>query len=171
MSTDLLDDEAPAPSERAFTHSIARTFRGLPLQPFAVRRQIAAQALGNRVLCGTARLEPAQPCRTCVGAPAPSCPNCHGSGFIFPAYPGMFADIVATLFLCLRTSTRETVNLALTDPDAVRELALQWSEAGQLILGSAAYQEASRVYWEILEELSASRFAHGEPGGAASPNG
>jgi hypothetical protein len=135
---------APDPAHRAFMTSAAHTFLGQPLQPFSVGRQIAAQALGHRLLCARARLD---------------------EGGI---YDGMFADVIWMLYLCTRDKAASV--LAVSQPEKVRAAAIEWAEATQIFLGSSAYHEAARIHWEILAELQAAQFDPGAKAGGDSPN-
>lgn len=133
------------PADRAFAASDGHTFRGAPLKPFSVRRQFAAQAMGNRLLCGRVGLD-------------------EGG-----AYDGMFVDVVALLYLC--QCPESDVHLAARKPDKVLDKALAWGEASGLSVGSPAFLEACEIYAAILGELHQSQFdVPGSPGDPAPKN-
>lgn len=108
------------------------TFLGKPLAPFSIDRQYAAQALGNRLLCGTAELT-------------------EGG-----TYPGHVFDVVALLFLC--ASPESVSMLAMRKPDQVRAQAMAWAQENAISFGSAAMREASEIYAGILGDLQESQF-------------
>jgi hypothetical protein len=133
--------ELPAP-DVAFAKSDGHTFRGQPLKPFAVRRQFAAQAMGNRLLCGRVALDETG------------------------AYDGMFMDVLTVIYLC--QCPESDVHLAVRKPDKVVEKALAWGEAEGMAIGSPAFNEACEIYGAIMAELHASQFetaGDGEGGG------
>ncbi len=168
---DLLRDSTLPPSTAAFAASAAHSFRGRKLEPFSIMRQAAAQALGNKLLCGKARLDEPQPCPHCGGVQPPltACPVCEGAGTICTGYDGMFADVAVLLHLCL--SGEQQVLDAITSPRDGLAAALAWAESVPLILGSEPYQQACAVYSAILLDLRRSRFALVENKDPASPNG
>lgn len=179
--TDLLTDALP-PAAAAFLGSDAHTFAGKPLEPFSIRRQYAAQAMGNRLLGGKARFDDPVPCRRCGGpqfhvnartgeaaTAVPNCPACGGTGQIHGSYDGMFSDVAALLYLC--TCPKAEVLAAFSSPAAVLDRALDWAERQQIAIGSARHAEACAVYHAILADLQRSQFTVGDGGGAEPPNG
>ncbi len=167
---DLLTDEPAIPSAtRAYVASDAHTFLGKALRPFSIRVQIAAQALGNRLLSGRLRGMESSQCPVCGGLGA-ACPKCKGTGLVWSAYDGMFGDVVIVLYLC--ASPREEVKAAVLDPSAVLDHALDWAEQQKIVTGSPVYEEACAIYWAMMSELSTAKFEieGSEPGGP-SPNG
>lgn len=132
--------EMPAP-DAAFAMSDGHTFRGQPLKPFSIRRQFAAQAMGNRLLCGRVTLDETG------------------------AYDGMFVDVLALLYLC--QCPESDVHLAIRKPDKVIEKALAWGEVEGLGISSPDFAEACTIYGNIMRELHASDFdiLAGEEGG------
>jgi hypothetical protein len=157
--TDLLTDALP-PATAAFVAADAHTFAGRPLAPFSIRRQIAAQALGNKLLSGRARLEAPLPCR-CLGHDK-SCPSCAGTGERHGSYDGQFADVVGLLYLCACQDSE--VLRAVREPAAVLDAAIGWAERQRLVLGSPRYLEACSAYHAILSDLQRSQFETVEDG-------
>ena len=153
-STDFL---AAEPATAAFVESDAHTLFGRPLAPFSIRRQIAAQALGNRLLCGRARMEPPQPCTRCAARRDPACPACAGTGERHGTYDGQFADVIGLLYLCTAPDTESL--RAVRDPAAVLDAALGWAERERLTLGSPRYLEACAVFFALLSDLQRAQFA------------
>jgi hypothetical protein len=135
--------------EAAFTESAAMYFRGQLLKPSRKRVEYAAQALGNRVLCGTANLSD--------GA----------------LYEGFLVDVVVMMYLC--TCPASEVMKAVRMPDKVLEQALEWGDLNEISLGSEAWDEAVGNYWSIFEQINKSRFKveppERKPGDPAPPEG
>jgi hypothetical protein len=153
-STDFL---AAEPATAAFVASDAHTLFGQPLAPFSIRRQIAAQALGNRLLCGRARMEPPQPCPRCAGQLDPQCPSCAGTGERHGTYDGQFADVIGLLHLCAAPDAESL--RAVRDPVAVFDAAFAWAERERITLGSPRYIEACTVFFAILSDLQRAQFS------------
>jgi len=149
MNPDLTPDPEdqgalPALPNQDLAHA-PHIFRGIELQPFSVRRQIAAQALGNRLLSARVRFEE------------------RG------AYDGMFADVAVLLFLCVQPVS--TALRALRKPEEVLAAAMDWAETQEIAAGSQIFAEAVEVYAAILRELQEAQFRITEtPAGAAPKN-
>jgi hypothetical protein len=118
-------------------------FMGRELAPFSPRRQIAAQAMGNRLLSGRARL--------------------HEGG----AYDGMVADAVALLGLCLASPA--AIKRAAVRPEEAVGLSLDWAEDLGIAVGAPAFAEACAVYAAILREIQERQFEIVETGEAGAP--
>ena len=160
-TTDFLADE---PVTAAFVESDAHALFGRPILPFSIRRQIAAQALGNRLLCGRARMEPPQPCSRCAARHDPACPSCGGSGERHSTYDGQVADVIGLLYLCTAPDAESL--RAVRDPAAVLDTALGWAERERITLGSPRYLEACAVFFALLSDLQRAQFTveGSEPG-------
>lgn len=133
MSDTELPDPETLTSDQVYTTADGHTFQGRRLEPFSIRRQYAAQSLGNKLLCGGV-----------------SMPENGG------AYEGMFTDVVALLHLCLSAPSESM--LAMRKPEHVLAHALDWAERIGLNIGSPAFREATKVYGDIIRELLAAQF-------------
>jgi hypothetical protein len=153
---DATDFLAAEPATAAFVESEAHTLFGRPLAPFSIRRQIAAQALGNRLLCGRARMEPPMPCPRCAPRRDPACPVCEGTGERHGTYDGQFADVVGILYLCVAPDAESL--RAVRDPVAVFDAAFAWAERESMTLGSRRYLEACKVFFDLLSDLQRAQF-------------
>ncbi len=168
MSDDALDPEqitATGPDAN-FAASEERTFRGEPLKPFSVRRQFAAQAMGNKLLSGRVRLEFVE----CDCGGIPECKLCDGTGEHATAYDGMFIDVAQVLYLC--RCLQSEVLLASRRPETVLASVLGWAEEVGMCLGSESFEQACEVFVDIMRELKESQFkiTKTPPGGSGSKN-
>jgi hypothetical protein len=118
-------------------------FRGIALEPLSVRRQLAAQALGNKLLSGRVKLD-------------------EGG-----AYDGMFADVAVMLFLCSQPVS--VAHRAIRRPDDVHQEALEWAEKEGISIGSKDFVAACNVYADILRELQDAQFEVVEHAGGTAP--
>lgn len=151
------DPESMSPQDAAFLESEANEFLGEPLQAFSAMRRNAAQALGNRLFCGTAQVE----------------------GDDAGLYPGAMADAVIVLYLC--SCPKIEVLRALRKPEEIHAKAMDWADEREIAVGTAAGAEALEVYGGILQQISGSQFeverdpkpqgaAGSAPGAEASPS-
>jgi hypothetical protein len=118
--------------DRAFLDSEAITFQGEELAPFSPPRQIAAQALGNRILSGRIAREQ--------------------DGL----YDGMFFDVICLLYLC--RGPKSEVLLATRKPEKISDKAMEWADSAGISVGSEAFAEACEVYGRIFASLEAAQF-------------
>lgn len=119
-------------ADAAFIASDSLTFLGEKLHPFSVRRQIAAQAIGNRLLSGRV------------------------TGDQAGLYDGMLSDVAGVLYLCSRPESES--HLAVRRPDQVMDKALAWAESIGLAVGGDVYTEAVEIYGRIFEALQSAQF-------------
>jgi hypothetical protein len=147
------DTESPDPEQlrdilsdpnRAFLSAEGLIFLGEELKEFSAPRQIAAQALGNRLLSGRVTREQ--------------------DGM----YDGMYADAVCAIYLC--RCPKSDVLLAVRRPEKVLEKAMDWAQESQILLGTPAFEEACEAYGRIFEALEASQFRIKEARQGASKN-
>lgn len=144
--TDL--DHAPDPENATpdsdFIGSASHVFQGELLEPFSIRRQFAAQALGHKLLSGRA--------------------NLADGG----AYDGFYLDVAMVIYLC--RCPKSELHLACRKPEDVREKVLAWAEAVKMAPGSPVFTEASEIYTAIFEEVTRAQFKVEEPeGGGGGP--
>jgi hypothetical protein len=133
--------------EVAFRESEELFWKDRKLSPSRRRAQYAAQALGNRLLCGVANIqEVGKVIDPATGEEKPR----------YNLYDGLFVDVVAMLYLCQCPASE--VLMAARKPDAILDKALAWGEAEGISFGSPAFDEAQVLYWRIFEQLSASQF-------------
>lgn len=126
--------------ERAYLNSGDREFLGHQLRPFSIRRQAAAQAMGNRVLSG--RVSGAE----------------QGG-----MYDGMLSDVIGVIYLC--QCAESDVFLAIRKPDAVIEKAFAWAEQVGICIGSEPFNAACEIFSDIIRSIEASQFQiHDKPG-------
>jgi len=135
----------PGEANAAFLDSDTLSFLGEPLKGFSARRQIAAQAIGNRLLSG--------------------CVTRERDGM----YDGMFADVIGVIYLC--RCPESDVHLAVRRPEKVLEKALSWADEMQIGIGTPAFEEACEIFGRIIAALEASQFRIKTPAGGASKNG
>jgi len=144
-------EEQPDPenltAEQAFQQSGEMHFQGELLRPSRKRCEYAAQALGNRVLCGTANITPG----------------------MTSLYEGFLTDVIVMLYLC-RCNASEVLQ-AHRKPDHILEAALTWGDERGISQGSEAFAEAANLYWDIFAQIQAGRFKvkakEGQSGGNA----
>jgi hypothetical protein len=146
-------EHALAAPDQNFAAGDSLTFLGEPLKGFSIRRQFAAQACGNRLLCGRAQLDRV-PC-TC-GGNEPTCELCGGTGERSGAYDGMFIDVAVLIYLC-RCPLSE-VQLASRRPNTVVDNALAWAEEAGMNIGSEVFNEACQIYAAIMQQLQDAQF-------------
>jgi len=132
--TDLDPEQLAAlpAADAAFIASDSLTFLGDKLHNFSVRRQIAAQAIGNRLLSGRV------------------------TGEQDGLYDGMLSDVAGVLYLCTRPESES--HLAVRRPAEVMDKAIAWADSIGLSLGSDTCTEAVEVYGKIFEALQAAQF-------------
>jgi hypothetical protein len=131
------------PADQAFVQADNFEFLGEPLQPFSVRRQLAAQAIGNRLLSGRIVEDQAG------------------------LYDGQLADAIGVIYLC-RCPVSELF-LALRKPDTVLENSLVWAESRGIHSNSQAMLEALSVYTQIIKALKDAQFSVVENSSEGSP--
>ena len=128
--------EAPVtnPQDRAFLDAIPDQYLGATLHPFSMHRQLAAQALGNRILCGRVS-------------------TVDDSGF----YDGLYIDVIALMYLC-SSPVSESIT-ATRRPERIIERAMNWAEQKKIHLGSDAWTDALVIYWLQIDAVNRSAFA------------
>ncbi len=135
MTSELTPDpESISAQDLAFVQSEATAFQGQILHPFSPMRRNAAQALGNRLFCGTAAV------------------NEQDIGL----YPGAMVDAVVALYLC--SAPKSEVLIALRKPDIVHARAMEWGEERNIAVGTPTGTEALEVYGDMLRQIAESQF-------------
>jgi hypothetical protein len=146
-----MDDFTPDPenitlesADLSYLKADGFTFQGEQLKAFSITRQFAAQALGNKILSGTAQRD--------------------GRG----AYYGMFIDVAALIFLC--QCPNSDVLLAVRRPEKVMEKVLDWAETVKLTFGSPSFEQACEIFGEVMASVIDSQFKVQEKEGTESKN-
>jgi hypothetical protein len=155
IDPDLQPDPEALTPEQAFREADELFWGTKKLKPSKRRAQYAAQALGNRLLCGTANIQQ-------VGNITD-----EESGEERPRYnlyEGLFIDAVCMVYLCI--CPESDVILAARKPEAVIDKALTWGEREGIDFGSPKFEEAQQIYWRIFEQMYASQFEMARTAGA-----
>lgn len=129
---DIQEEDSAITPDEAAARSQSYEFAGEPLEGFSQERQVAAASMGVKV---------------CSSAFASVAEELEETG----SYPAMFADAIATVWLC--SQPLSAAYRAVRKPDEATTRSLKWwAEVGGNV-GSEQYGEVMNTFANMIEDV------------------
>jgi len=149
----LMGQSSAAEVQKAYDEAGRYEFNGRRLEPWTVRRQSVAIALGSRIMRG-------------MSDENNSVENYLATGF----YPHVFRDLVLCLYL-MHLDKRQVIDLEqLSKADAMSQV-YDWAESVPITYGSAIFFEGAKVMGKVLHAMQVSWFQVARSDTEGSDNG
>jgi len=144
----LSPEELAKQADTAFTRSEGNVLFGTILEPFTIERQVAATLMGMRF--GFVDQDDIVTIRQEVKAKGKKTQVVEAK-----LYRQVFRDLVLVLWLCSVKSSEAFK--AQRKPEEAERKAFTWANKHNINLGSEPYNEALRVFFEIMTDIQNSK--------------
>lgn len=136
----LMGQSSAAEVQKAYDEAGRYEFNGRRLEPWTVRRQSVAIALGSRIMRG-------------MSDENNSVENYLATGF----YPHVFRDLVLCLYL-MHLDKRQVIDLEQLSKTEAMIQVYDWAESIPITYGSAIFFEGAKVMGKVLHAMQVSWF-------------